>query len=256
MNRGGRHKPERPIYAVLFDLGGTLIYFDGEWPQVIQESNQELLQSLLSAGLRIQDGEVFLGQFRARLERYYAERETEFIEFTTAYILRALLEEWGFVNVPDSTIRQALDRMYAVSQMHWKAEADAHPTLQWLRQRGYRLGLISNAGDDNDVQTLVDQACLRPYFDLILTSAALGIRKPNPRIFQIALAHWGIQPAQAAMVGDTLGADILGARNAGLFSIWITRRASTPANRAHENTIHPDATITALSELPALLENL
>jgi len=256
MSKGTRTDPGLPFYAILFDLGSTLIYFDGEWPEVIQKSNLELLQSLRAAGVPIGDGQAFLAQFRARLERYYAERETEFIEFTTAYLLRTLLSEWGFPEISDVIIRQALARMYAVSQAHWKVETDAHPTLQWLRQQGYRLGLISNAGDDHDVQTLVDQAHLRPYFDIILTSAALGIRKPNPRIFHAALDYWGIQPSQAAMVGDTLGADILGARNAGLYSIWLTRRANASANRAHEETIRPDAIITTLSELPPLLESL
>jgi len=106
------------------------------------------------------------------------------------------------------------------------------------------------------VQTLVDQADLRSYFDVILTSAALGIRKPNPLIFQTALRQWGYSPSQAAMVGDSLGADILGAKNAGLYSIWITRRADTAANRAHEDTIQPDAVISRLSELPALLDSI
>jgi FMN phosphatase YigB (HAD superfamily) len=58
------------------------------------------------------------------------------------------------------------------------------------------------------------------------------------------------------MVGDTLGADILGAHNAGLLAIWITRRAETPANQAHQDTIQPDVTIDTLSELPDVLENL
>jgi putative hydrolase of the HAD superfamily len=125
-----------------------------------------------------------------------------------------------------------------------------------LNAQGHRLGLISNAGDDADVQTLIDQSNLRGYFDIILTSAALGIRKPNPRIFQTALDHWGIPASRAAMVGDSLGADILGARNAGIYSVWITRRADTPANRSHEDTIRPDAVITTLAELIPLLEEL
>ena len=58
------------------------------------------------------------------------------------------------------------------------------------------------------------------------------------------------------MVGDSLGADILGARNAGLYSIWVTRRADTAANRAHKDTIQPDAVISTLSELPPLLNSL
>jgi putative hydrolase of the HAD superfamily len=103
---------------------------------------------------------------------------------------------------------------------------------------------------------LVDEAELRPYFEVILSSAALGIRKPHPRIFEIALEALETQPSRAAMIGDTLGADILGANNAGMFSIWVTRRADVPANRAHSDTIKPDAVIRALGELPDLLEKL
>jgi FMN phosphatase YigB (HAD superfamily) len=58
------------------------------------------------------------------------------------------------------------------------------------------------------------------------------------------------------MVGDTLGADILGARNSGIFSIWIRRRANTPGNRAHVDNILPDAQIDTLSELPGLFAQL
>jgi HAD superfamily hydrolase (TIGR01549 family) len=238
--------------AILFDLGSTLIYFDGEWDELRSQREVRLLQNLGSAGINL-PGEAFLEQFNERLAHYYDERETEFIEQTTAYLLRSLLAEWGYPSPPDELIRQSLAGMYAVSQAYWKTEADAHPTLQWLREAGYRLGLISNAGDDADVQTLVDHADLREYFDVILTSAALGIRKPNPRIFQVALDHWGYSPAQAAMVGDSLGADILGARNAGLYSVWVTRHADTAANRDHEDTIQPDALITTLGELPRLL---
>ena len=58
------------------------------------------------------------------------------------------------------------------------------------------------------------------------------------------------------MVGDKLGADILGAKNAGIFAIWVTRYADTPANRDHLDTIQPDAVIPSIKELPALLESL
>jgi putative hydrolase of the HAD superfamily len=146
--------------------------------------------------------------------------------------------------------------MYSVSRNHWHVEKDTHSVLNELKNRGYRLGIISNAGDDEDVQQLVDQARIRPYFDEILSSAALGIRKPNPRIFDTMLSKLKVKPTRAAMVGDTLGADILGAQNAGLFSIFLTRRAATPANRAHLDTIQPDAMIDSLSDLPDLLISL
>ncbi|HEX7973098.1 MAG TPA: HAD family hydrolase [Anaerolineales bacterium] len=250
-----RPTSRRRLDAVIFDLGNTLIYFDTDWPKVLTQADGILFAHLKAAGLDL-DGREFLPTFRTRLEAYYRERETEFIEYTTQYVLRILLAEWGYPDVPDAILRPALDAMYAATQAHWQPEPDAIPTLQTLKGLGYHIGLISNAADDRDVQTLIDKAGVRPYLERVLTSAAEGIRKPNPRIFHTLLNDWGIPPQRAAMVGDTLGADILGARNAGMFSIWIARRADNPANRAHAGTIRPDATIATLVELPGLLERL
>jgi len=233
---------------ILFDLGNTLIYFDADWSQVLPECNAALLTALQNSGIALEEQD-FLQKIDERLQAYYRQRDTEFIEYTTGYILRTLLAELGYPAVSESTVQQALRAMYAVSQAHWQVEEDAISTLEALRTKGLRLGLISNAGDDQDVQTLVDKAGIRGYFDVILTSAAQGIRKPNPRIFWNALSHWKALPTQAAMVGDTLGADILGAQHAGLLSIWITRRASKAANQSHQDTIRPDVTIAALSDV-------
>jgi putative hydrolase of the HAD superfamily len=145
--------------------------------------------------------------------------------------------------------------MYAVTQSCWKVELDTHSTLTTLQETGYRLGIISNAGDDWDVQVLIDNAGIRTFFEYINTSAAAGIRKPHPKIFQMAFDAMKISPNRAVMVGDTLGADILGAKNMGMHNVWITRRASKSANLAHQDTILPDRTITNLPELPILLEN-
>jgi FMN phosphatase YigB (HAD superfamily) len=146
--------------------------------------------------------------------------------------------------------------MYAVSQSHWLPEEEAVSTLESIQSRGIRMGLISNAGDDTDVQVLVDKARLRPFFEIVLSSAACGIRKPNPQIFHLALEQMNASPQEAYMVGDTLRADVLGASNANIFSIWITRRADNPANRSHTDNIVPDATIEGLAELPPLLDKI
>jgi HAD superfamily hydrolase (TIGR01549 family) len=190
------------------------------------------------------------------MNQYYQERDSEFIEYTTLYVLRSILVEHGFPFISEEVLRPALKAFYANSQAHWHPEADAGATLEVLTKRGYRLGLVSNASDDEDVQTLIDKGGFRPFFEVIITSAALGIRKPNPKIFLHVLERLGVPPTRAAMVGDNLGADILGARNAGIYSVWITRRAETAANRDHEDTIIPDAAIAALSEIPELLKEL
>ena len=243
------------IKAVIFDLGNTLLYFNGAWPEVMARADDVLIQHLQAAGLQLEQGS-FLVELRSRLNAYYLERESEFIEYTTRYFLKETLADYGYPDVHEDVLTTALRGYYAVSQESWLPEEDSGPTLQALKNRGYPLGVISNAADDDDVQTLVDKAGICAYFDKVLSSAALGIRKPDPRVFRPLLEHWGLAPGQVAMVGDTLGADILGARNAGLFSIWVKRRADTPANRAHADTIHPDAAIDHLRELPGLLDQL
>ena len=242
----------RQYDAVLFDLGNTLIYFDCDDESVFARMDAAMVDSLQASGLKLDHG-TFLKQYRERLERYEAERDSELIEHSTTFIIRSLLTEAGLVQPAQSVIKTAMRARYAVSQAYWKLEEDTYPVLEALRAQGYRLGIVSNASDDDDVQTLIDNARLRAYFDVIVTSAAQGIRKPNPRIFLDVLARLGVAPERAAMVGDTLGADILGAQNAGLLAIWITRRANKAANRDHLDTIQPDEAITALSELPAIL---
>ncbi len=97
--------------------------------------------------------------------------------------------------------------------------------LAALQAKGIRLGLVSNAGDSQDVFQLVEKFEIRRYFDFILTSADCGYRKPHPAIFKLALAHWGYMPDEVAMVGDKLEADVHGARPLGIYAIWIKRRA-------------------------------
>jgi len=240
--------------AIFFDLGDTLLYFDDDWPEVFFQARQELLRSLQKAGIDL--GSEFVEDFYRRMSAYYRERDTEFIEYTVKNVLNNILEERGFQAVPETILTNSLADMHLITQAHWIPEDDALSTLARLKQRGYRLALISNASDDPNTQVLVDKLGARDLFEVIISSAALGVRKPNPKIFQDALERMNLPAEKVAMVGDTLGADILGALNAGIFSIWIKRRANTPGNRAHAETVFPNAQIETLSELPGLLERL
>jgi HAD superfamily hydrolase (TIGR01662 family) len=133
-------------------------------------------------------------------------------------------------------------------------EIDAIPTLKQLQNSGYRMGLVSNAGDEKDVIQLAQKFRIESFFDFILTSATCSYRKPHRRIFEVAVAHWNIPFGEVAMIGDTLEADILGANKLGLLSIWITRRASPPAD--HVERIRPDLTLPALADIPRALSDL
>ena len=240
------------IKIVLFDLGSTLIYFDAPLSQALNQAFYAMVASLLDNGYAL-NVDQFVGEFSQRIQEYYSQRETEFIEYTTGYILKIILNDYGYPEVPAQHLRDALDAMYGVTQSHWNLEADAVPTLETLLRLGYRLAMISNAGDSGDVDALLDKCDLRKYFEQIWISAQVGYRKPHPKIFKLAVEHFQVEPQEMAMVGDTLGADILGANQVGIHSIWVTRRANTPGNRDHLDTIQPEATIENLSELPPIL---
>lgn len=240
------------IHTIFFDLGFTLMNFQADWNEVMPMAVQELHQTLINLDYNV-DGGDFIETFWQRLNEYYVERDTEFIEYTTTYLLRDLMTNIGYSEVPPNHLQAAVDAMYAVTEQFWHPETDTAPTLQLLAEQGYRMAIISNAGDDRDVQALVDKAKIRDYFELVLSSAAVGYRKPNPRIFKLGLEQMRVRPDETAMIGDTLGADILGAQNSGILDIWITRRADTPANRAHRETISPTLQIASLAELPRVL---
>lgn len=243
------------INHILFDLGSTLIYFEGSRSDVLLEGGKQMYLSLSSAGVHL-DEEAFQRMFLSELERYYKEREQNYIESTTFSVLQSLLRDRGYHDVPDSVIHEALKAMYTVTQDHWYTAPYTKSVLETLVKDGFRLGIISNAADDNDVQTLVKKADLQSFFDFVITSAAIGVRKPSSKIFNIALNRWEALPTNTAMVGDKLEADIKGAQSVGIFSIWVTQYAHRPNNRRLIGVIEPDATIESLQDLLPLLMSL
>jgi HAD superfamily hydrolase (TIGR01662 family) len=241
------------IKVILFDLGKTLMYSLRPWPEVFDLAYAKLRKVIMDEGaaekIKYNDGE-----FRKSINNYYDQRNIDLIELGAHSVLRKFIRSKGFNNISDTILRQALDAMYAITQTNWYLEDNTIEILDELNKKGYQMGLISNAADDRDVQQLIDRMSLRPYFDFILTSAACGHRKPHPLMFQLALNHFSVKPEQTAMVGDTLAADITGAENLGIYSIWITRRVQLPPDG--ELSIQPQAIISNLTQILPLLEDL
>ena len=244
-----------PIRALMFDLGYTLMHAVAPdiWPEVIHRGNQALMDYLCNLGI-LTECDTFTAEFNQRLHQYYAERDVQMIETSTFLVLKELLDEKGYADVSVRVIRESLDEHYAVTQKNWRLEKDTITCLEALQQANYKMGVISNAGDDRDVQQLIKRFNIDSYFELILTSAACGYRKPHQRIFELALEYFNVRAEEVAMVGDTLDADILGANQMGMYSIWITRRVENPPEG--ELPVQPQAIIKNLGELPILLQNL
>lgn len=243
------------LTTIFFDLGNTLIYSQADWVQVMRAAVTVLFEHL--PGVQQEHRHDHLpDQFLAHLYAYMEQREIDLIETTTRQLLADFLSQSGAPAPGGNELQSAIDAMYAHTQQYWHLEQDAVPTLSRLRERGYRLAVISNAMDEGNTQALIDKGRLRGFFEVILSSAVAGVRKPHQRIFNRVLQEMAVTARQAVMVGDTLNADILGAQRIGLQDIWITRRAETPGNRADLARIQPTASVRTLDELPDLIETL
>lgn len=107
----------------------------------------------------------------------------------------------------------------------WIAYPDVLPAFQRLNQRGIALGLISNW--DNRLSGLIAGLGLAEELQTIVSSAEVGLHKPDPRIFELACASLGVDPHDAAHVGDHHYADIVGAKAVGMRPVLIDRHAES-----------------------------
>lgn len=103
----------------------------------------------------------------------------------------------------------------------WALYTDVAPAFDRLRDRGLALGLISNW--DRRLERLVGGLGLCDRLDVVVSSAAVGLRKPDPRIFELACERIGVDPSCCVHVGDHVYADVLGARAVGMTPVLIDR---------------------------------
>jgi HAD superfamily hydrolase (TIGR01662 family) len=244
------------LRGVIFDLGSTLVSHEyyNRWPDLRPKMIESLAADLVQQGLAV-DSATFNGEFSRNFYDFDSQRQTHFKEITSEYTLRATLEALK-LDPNGLDVGRALAAFFAPSETLWTPMPGVYAMLDSLRDSGLKLAIVSNAADNANVQRMIDNANLRNYFDPIVVSAAAGIRKPNPHIFDPVLAAWGFAPAEIAMIGDTLGADVLGAKHVGMKSVWVTMEADTPANIAHKDTILPDAVADSLEKLPSILKSL
>jgi len=119
------------IKVVLFDLGDTLIYFNGDWDDVLHQSSKALWKCLSKYEIHVEPDQ-FLQDFIKRMQNYYGNRIETLVEYSTTNVLIDTLAYHGYRNISPEIIRKTLQKMYAVSQAHWKIEPDAWELLNWL----------------------------------------------------------------------------------------------------------------------------
>ncbi len=241
------------VRGVIFDLGDTLMYFDAPWDDAVSHAMSGEMAAFFTRK-RIELDEAALAEtFIAQRQAGRAVAERTNLEVTCGESLRAALEKIQAPTAAFRLIPEAVRTYFKYSEAAWKAYPDTHATLRHLYRQGYRLGALSNATDDPNIQRIVNRLGLRPWLSPVFSSAGLKVRKPLRAPFDLILSRWGLPPGKVVMVGDTLDADVAGAHAAGMRAILITAGETKP-NDEHQPPIIPDASMSALSQLPDLLE--
>jgi putative hydrolase of the HAD superfamily len=200
------------LKAVLFDAGGTLVHADyarvrdalervvGRAPTVAALAGAEYagraaVEAAMEANAAMSDGARWL------------------IHFSGA------LTSLGFTPEDMARAGPAIRAEHGRANLWTVAEPGAAAALASLRDRGLTVGCVSNS--DGTVEALLAQVGLRASLDFVVDSAVVGVEKPDPAIFRIALERARVDPAEAMHVGDLFPVDVVGARRAGIEPVLL-----------------------------------
>ena len=199
------------IEAVFFDVDQTLL----DTPTTARAALQALFDDELDA--------TALVAWDAISDTQFARFDARELDFPTMLVAR-MAEFLALRGEPhDDATAAALERRrneFFVENI--AVFDDALPALQLVRDRGLRLGVISNSEPKHQARKLA-AAGLADAFDSVIISGAVGVAKPDPAIFTHACSALGVAPAAALHVGDRLDTDALGAQGAGLLGVWLDR---------------------------------
>ncbi|MGE0597913.1 MAG: HAD family hydrolase [Dehalococcoidia bacterium] len=234
--------------AVLFDIGDTL-WHSGDAPpaaefrRIASERAREFFaKSALPPGSASEAARVAWDAVEMAMKR---ARDTDRIEPDYAAAARTALAERG-VNVSGREAASLLETIYVSGVDGGKAAyPDARPTLDALRERGFKLGIVSNrAFGGRRFRDDLSAAGLDIPWDTIVVSVEVGFLKPHPEVFRRALEGLKTQAAETLMVGNSLAEDIAGAQSLGMRAAW--KRSAPDAEG-----VEPDFTFDQVGELLA-----
>jgi len=140
---------------------------------------------------------------------------------------RAALAEQG---VDDDDLAAAMAGRFAERRRRYPRYPEVDGLLTALRERGCRLGIVTNGVPDLQ-RTKLAGSGLEPLFDAIAISGEIDCGKPEPGIFTYVCGQLGVAQAEAVMVGDNPGRDVAGAIAAGMRSVWVQRHGRTREER-------------------------
>jgi len=226
------------ITTVIFDLDGTLCTYTVSVGEAIVESLRRTGQPIDLVG--------DLSDAAVRYDELWDEVE---LNRDSALLIRE--DIWARLLADHDIVDPSLAHDLATAYTRIRGPSltlfdDARDLLITLKKQ-YRLGLLTN-GPTNMQWPKIEDLGIAPLFDKILVSGDLGIHKPDAQVFHQLLAQLGATPTEALYVGNSYPMDVVGAKEAGLWSAWVA-----PDNEPVPDHVAPDIRMKDLSTLREVL---
>ncbi len=200
------------IKHIFFDLDHTLWDFDKNselsFKQIFDEQTLDL------------DFNTFLETYIPINTRYWELYTANKVDKETLRYrrLKDTFDKLNY-NVSDNIIDQISDDYINYLPCHNHLLDGAIELLDYLQEK-YKLHIITN-GFENVQHQKLGKSNISHYFDVIITSESINVKKPDPRIFEYAMKQVDTKPEHCVMVGDNYDADVIGAFNVGMLPIYI-----------------------------------
>jgi len=237
--------------AVLFDLGHTLIDYYHEWKGPEAKAVGRVYHVAADTCNPAPDETEFTAYLSRLLEEARERKITEMIEVPLSETLETCFRRFGCDSGQDLMI-DSLNAFYQTLLETRELIQGAVEMLERVRERGLLVGLVSDVAwglpSEYPLKDM-EHFQLDGYFDDMVFSTDVGLRKPNPKIFKIALWNLGVKPEDSAFVGNSLQADIKGALGVGMLAVLKKSKYYQ-----HDDGIIPDAKIADWSEIDSVLD--
>jgi len=245
--------------AIIFDLGDTLILTD-QWKY--DKCLMRLLESLQHENILVSTAyEEFKRVYFEVREQMYLEHESTLREVDFCERISKTLEKFNYkLNSKSPLLKKAIEAFFSAFIEDIRIEAYVPPLLAKLREK-YKLGLVSNFAYPSGFWSTLHRFELTRFFDTIVVSGELGFRKPHQKIFEEALKKLDVKATETIFVGDSLKADIYGAKRLGMKTVFVEnvglrKNPYAIAGELDPFSVEPDVAIPSLQGLPKIIDVL
>lgn len=227
---------ENKIKVVFFDVDDTL--YDSSTQT--EQARRNAIKAMIEAGLDM-DEDKALEALHGIMGKLGSNYQYQFNE---------LLRVFGYDPNP-RIIAAGVVAYHATKVAYLVPFPDTVPTLLKLRDRGYRLGVITDGIAVKQWEKLI-RLGVQHFFHSVVISGDAGSEKPDLRLFETAIVKAGCSPDEAMMVGDRIDKDIKGANDAGMVTVQIVEGKHSKVKPKNESE-KPDYVISRLSDVLTIL---